>query len=888
MDKRYDSYCAVDPLFYDSVTNTKATISEYAQGRSLPDGWQRDLHDDWTICGPAGDKLPDQGWKIHVSAGLGNAERVLDTVWTYCVARDLGFKFLRGPKMLLLRNSKYAARGSSGKFITVYPHDEAELARTCADLAGLLDGETGPYILSDLRYAAGPVYLRYGAFAARYCLSDDGDVVPALADPSGTLIPDRRDPVFHVPEWVRLPEFLVPHLEARNAVSTTEVPYRIEEALHFSNGGGLYAGRDTRTDAAVVLKEARPGAGLDATGTDAITRLRRERDALRDLADVPGIVRVHDDFALGDHEFLVLEHVAGTPLNKALVQRYPLVDADSTADQRAKFTAWVLRVHGQIERIVRDIHRRGIVYGDLHLFNVLVDDDDRVTLLDFEVARPIGDAGPPALRNQAFAAPRDRTGFAVDEYALACMRLSLFLPLTSMLRLAPAKVTHLAGIIAERFPVPAEFLAEAVRVIAGEPAPPSWSVPADLPRRLAAGIVDSATPDRQDRLFPGDILQFHSGGVNLAHGAAGVLWALAECGFGRLPEHEQWLVDRIRKPESGSRLGFYDGLHGVAYALHRLGRPDEALDLLELCLAEPYEGLSPDLASGLAGIGLNLAWFAEQTGEQRLADEAEHVATLVAQRLEAAPPAAEISGGRHPRAGLNHGASGPALLFLRRYERSGDPALLDLAARALRRDLRTCVVRENGAMDVNEGWRTMPYLAEGSTGIGLVLDQYLRYRDDQEFRAASAAIRLAARSPFYAQPGLFAGRAGIIAYLAARVAHAAPDDPARAQDVAELDRQAGLLSWHVLPYRENLALPGNQLLRLSMDLATGTAGGLLALTMAADPAVSLPFHQARSAPHHRAHGAEPVPAGSPATDFRRAEGKSHPSSTTTREGGVER
>jgi hypothetical protein len=40
--------------------------------------------------------------------------------------------------------------------------------------------------------------VRYGGFAARYCLSSDGQVVPAIADDTGTLVPDRRDPVFQV------------------------------------------------------------------------------------------------------------------------------------------------------------------------------------------------------------------------------------------------------------------------------------------------------------------------------------------------------------------------------------------------------------------------------------------------------------------------------------------------------------------------------------------------------------------------------------------------------------------------------------------------------------------------------------------------------------------
>ncbi|GAB3839496.1 hypothetical protein GCM10029963_06820 [Micromonospora andamanensis] len=43
---------------------------------------------------------------------------------------------------------------------------------------------------------------------------------------------------------------------------------------------------------------------------------------------------------------------------------------------------------------------------------------------------------------------------AVDHYALACLRLALFLPLTQLVRLVPAKAAHLADIIADTFPVP--------------------------------------------------------------------------------------------------------------------------------------------------------------------------------------------------------------------------------------------------------------------------------------------------------------------------------------------------------------------------------------------------------------------------------------------------
>src|SRR5579884_1664547 len=111
----------------------------------------------WRMFHPCDRRLPSQGWKIHVSAGLDNAEDVLRAVYEYCTRRKLPFKFLDSRAILLARNSKYAPREASGKFITLYPSDEGELRRALTDLAAALDGQHGPYVLSDLRYGDGPL-----------------------------------------------------------------------------------------------------------------------------------------------------------------------------------------------------------------------------------------------------------------------------------------------------------------------------------------------------------------------------------------------------------------------------------------------------------------------------------------------------------------------------------------------------------------------------------------------------------------------------------------------------------------------------------------------------------------------------------------------------------
>jgi hypothetical protein len=159
-----------------------------------------------------------------------------------------------------------------------------------------------------------------------------------------------------------------------------------------------------------------------------------------------------------------------------------------------------------------------------------------------------------------------------------------------------------------------------------------------------------------------------------------------------------------------------------------------------------------------------------------------------------------------------------------------------------------------GDLHVDEGWRTLPYLALGSTGIGMVLRRYLVHRSDDGLADALAAVTGAACSPFYVQSGLFNGRAGTLLYLADMRACAhrwdlpgwrdAPGTPgprpgAGAEPPADAEADGGLgaaladqsrrLGWHALTRDGHMVFPGDQLLRLSTDLATGSAGVLLAL-----------------------------------------------------------
>ncbi|EGE41995.1 lantipeptide synthetase [Streptomyces sp. SID4928] len=853
MNPEYAAYCQADRRFYDAPHRSLGPDGAADEERSyyaplraaVPAGWTRTRRGDWLSYSPDGLRLPPQGWKIHVSAALDNAVSVLERVVAHCLEHRLAFKCVPSAGLLALRNAKYADRAGSGKFITVYPPSDEAFPEVCGALMTLLEGEHGPYILSDLRCGDGPVHTRYGAFAARFCSGPDGRPVPAVADPQGRLVPDDRGPAFRVPSWVTPPGFLTPHLEARAAVGLADLPYTVEKALHFSNGGGVYLGRDTRTGEQVVLKEARPHAGLAADGADAVARLERERTALEQLAGLDCVPAVRDAFEVGDHRFLVLQYIPGTTLNTVFARRFPLARQHPSPELLAEHAAWAAELYGKVERAVEAVHGRGIVISDLHMSNVMVDEENaRIVLLDFEAASPAAERRRQIVANPAFVAPPDRRGADIDRYALACLRLALYLPLTTLFGIDRAKAAGLARDIARVFPVDEETLRPAVAEIlrdTGRPGAGAAAAPADLPDpgdwprsrdAMVRAITASATPEREDRCFPGDIAQFATatGGHSFAYGTAGVLYALHETGAPPCEEAEDRLLRHAKDPASGSPLGFYDGLTGIAWTLHRIGRTAEAADLLRIILDQPLEGLAPGLHNGYAGIGLaldDLARTASATDAPALSAAAARCTALAVRALVDGPPS--------PRTGLLHGASGIALLLVRRYATTGDPSLLDLAATALRRDLARCRTGDEGELLVVEGKRLMPYLGSGSAGIAAVIDAYLAHRPDSALEAAGRALLPAALSAFYVQPGLLRGSAGLLLHLAATPLC---DEADRRRAIA---RHTDLLGSHALPHGGGLAFPGEQLMRLSMDLATGTAGALLALGAALGGTTGLPF-----------------------------------------------
>lgn len=171
----------------------------------------------------------------------------------------------------------------------------------------------------------------------------------------------RPRPVILQPEQDLVGEPL-PHLGPGDRLAH----YRLEESLGQGGMGEVYRAQDTRLLRQVAIKlihhEPKPGVALDRFLTEARALAR---------VDHPGVVKVYE-IGLKPCRFLAMEFVSGKPL------------LDYLRDQPIglKVEAFV-----QLLEALEAVHLQGTVHRDLKPGNVLVNEDGKVKLMDFGLAK---------------------------------------------------------------------------------------------------------------------------------------------------------------------------------------------------------------------------------------------------------------------------------------------------------------------------------------------------------------------------------------------------------------------------------------------------------------------------------------------------------------------
>jgi hypothetical protein len=388
----------------------------------LPDGWRIELADGWTHVFPPGVRLRAQGWKVHVSVVPDSAGPLLDRVIPVLVAYGCPFKFAASPERLTRLIGRHADRGSSGKFLTVYPLDDAGVPDLARALDEATDGLAGPRILSDRPVRTGSlVHVRFGGFVRRLRLAGNGVYEPVVTAPDGSWIADRRTAWFEPPPWApKSPLTEAPSGDRPQSV-LLDGRFLLRGAIRHANKGGVFRALDRRSGEEVVVKQGRRHVEVRSDGGDVRDLLRNEARMLARLARTGLVPAVRAMIELPEHTFLVVEAIEGVPLS-VHIQRLHRGRAGGPDP------AAVHRTAARLLDLVTAVHREGVVIRDLTPANVLVLPDESLRLIDLELAGLPGEDVVPG-GSPGYAAPEQwtarRTSAAADLYGFGAILFAL-------------------------------------------------------------------------------------------------------------------------------------------------------------------------------------------------------------------------------------------------------------------------------------------------------------------------------------------------------------------------------------------------------------------------------------------------------------------------------
>lgn len=833
--------------YHESFDLYVPQLAEFHQlvSSKLPGGWEIRRSDIWFHCFSAQNVHPDQGWKIHLSATRDNARQLLDRVSSLLLAAgDTNFKFALDIWTLCLLNGKNWPRGASGKFITIYPADSRRFLDLIEGVHAVTREFKGPYILSDHRYKdSDVVFYRYGGLSRRESLDVNGERTPVLVAPDGSEYPDRRLPYPETPAWVEAVLPVEQDTEGRDDCHLIGGGrFQIDGVVAFSSSGGVYRGKDLNTSTRVIIKEARPCIEV-SDGYDAVTLLKKEHQLLVLLADTgigPCPVAL---FQEGDHWFLVEEHIEGVSL-RAHSASHNILLRTRPSDQ--EFETWYLtfrRFSAKLLEILDILRSRNVVFSDLSPNNLIVTGDGRdLKLVDFEGAYQLGVGQPTSLFTPGFVSPKRRPGaagdFEDDRYAAGAVLISYLLPVNEFFHLQPgSKERFIAAIQRDaRLPGDVARLIEMLmqpnvvpltglkNVVASWPAAcnsatPAEEAPLDCTEAIegiAHHLLQSATYERGDRLFPSDPKLFSTNPLSLAYGAAGVGYALKRIS-GRVPRSVvDWILKHPINPRNYAP-GLYLGLSGIAWALLEFGERRQAEDLFRLTFDHKLLSPSRDLFYGSAGWAMTSLRFFLRTGDEIYLEKA----LSCGDRLVTEDREYSTAKG-YEALGLAHGASGIALFLLYLHLVTGQERFLSAGRWMLDTDLAAGIRTQDGGLSWNRESGSAdalyPYWRYGSAGIGTAVVRFEKMIGDGSYRNALEGIFIDTDRKHALRPGRFTGLAGIGDFLL---------DAWELMGEQKYLRSAHRLARAVMRFsvmREGIAFPGDSLSRLSCDYGTGSAG----------------------------------------------------------------
>jgi eukaryotic-like serine/threonine-protein kinase len=192
--------------------------------------------------------------------------------------------------------------------------------------------------------------------------------------------------------------------------------YRVISRVGSGGMAEVYCAEDTQLGRRVAVKLLHERFAQDA---EFVERFRREASSAASLSHA-NIVSVYDRGEWGDTYYIAMEFLDGRSLDSIVREEAPL------PPERA------IEITEQVLRAARFAHRRSVVHRDLKPHNVIIDEEGRVKVTDFGIARAgaseITQTGS-IMGTARYLSPEQAQGQAVgaasDLYAIGIMLYEL-------------------------------------------------------------------------------------------------------------------------------------------------------------------------------------------------------------------------------------------------------------------------------------------------------------------------------------------------------------------------------------------------------------------------------------------------------------------------------
>jgi hypothetical protein len=848
------------------------------------DGWEVRIDDMWCCAQPPGYRARTQGWKLHVAATRSSAATVLERSLDVLLRHRCAFKVVRSLELARLLNSAHYPRGGAGKFLTVYPDNDEHFCRLAEELDRATAGLPGPAILSDRPYRAGSlVHYRYGGFESELVLSNDGQYLPMLRGPDGVLVEDRRDAWFTPPAWAPSPFGEPEAAEVADSADPVLLADRfvVREAIRHANKGGVFRATDTRTGAAVVVKQARPYVEANEAGWDVRDALRHEAEMLDLLGPLGVAPRKLELFEQDRDLFLAEELIPGVALRRWVAER-----GDSGPGVPWSLGLGLAR---RLAQLLAGVHDAGLALRDLTPNNVIVAEGGKLRVVDLELAARLGTpvvsagtlgyAAPEQMAGAAAAVEADLYSFGAIIFLLATGTDPVFGDDQPPVRSTHARVEHWlafasrASEAARRFAplilglmddtpehrwdlervqafldAEEQALARGTILRTSQPVSGGHRLPPDDQQRLIedglAHLIASMAPEDAGWLWPSTCFGANTDACNVHHGAAGVLAVLTLAhrmhGNERLRETLRtacaWIERRlVAEPRLLPGLNF--GRSGTAWALYDAARALDDDEMAERALAlakrMPITWPNPDVTHGAAGVGLAQLYLWQATGDTEFGWRVHRCADGLVAAAERRPtgvvwPVSASFDSRFAGVtyyGFAHGVAGIAWFLLAVGLATGRDDCLTLA-RMAGETLCTAALRDGDSAWWSDGpgneTSRLVYWCHGSSGIGTFLIRLWQATGEERFRTLAEMAAVAVRRAQWQGSSAFChGLAGNGEFLLDMAAALGED---RYWEWAE-ELAAVLFARHA--YREGrIVVPDETLTGFAADYSGGLAGVL--------------------------------------------------------------